>query len=91
MHRAKFYPVEVSVFAVVLLAAAVLLLAVAEWPRLASRFGLDARRQRSRARRKAQWQVIETEPDERDDFAASVERDLAALPTFDPRDADKRR
>ena len=89
-HRDKFYPVDVSVFAVVLLAAAVVLLAVAEWPRLATRFGLDARERRSRAKRKAQWRVIEAEPDETDDFAASVERDLAALPTFDPRESDKR-
>ncbi len=90
-HRGKFYPVGVSVFAVVLLAAAVVLLAVAEWPRLAVRFGLDARERRTRAKRKAQWRVVETAPDEKDDFAASVERDLAALPTYDPRDADKRR
>jgi hypothetical protein len=90
-HGVKFYPVAMSVFAVVLLAAAVLLLAVAEWPRLATRFGLDARESRSRARRKASLRVIESEPDEQDDFAASVERDLAALPTYDPRDADKRR
>lgn len=90
MHRGKFYPVGVSVFAVVLLAAAVVLLAVAEWPRLASRVGLDARQTRSRARRKAQLRVIESEPDEQDDFAASVERDLAALPTYDPRDANER-
>jgi hypothetical protein len=83
--------VGVSVFAVVLLAAAVLLLAVAEWPRVAARFGLDARERRTRARRKAQWRVIESEPDETDDFAASVERDLAALPTYDPRESDKRR
>lgn len=77
-------------FAVVLLAAAVVLLAVAEWPRLAARFGLDARERRTRAKRKAQWHVIEAEPDEKDDFAASVERDLAALPTYDPRDANER-
>lgn len=78
-------------FAVVLLAAAVVLLAVAEWPRLASRTGLDARERRSRARRKSKLRVIESEPDdEQDDFAASVERDLAALPTYDPRDANER-
>lgn len=77
-------------FAVVLLAAAVVLLAVAEWPRLASRFGLDTRDRRSRARRKSQLRVVEAEPDEQDDFAASVERDLAALPTYDPRDANER-
>lgn len=75
-----------SVFAVVLLAAAVVLLAVAEWPRLSTRVGF-----RARPRRKSHLRVVENEPDERDDFAASVERDLAALPTYDPRDADKRR
>jgi hypothetical protein len=74
-----------------MLAAAVLLLAVAEWPRLAALVGLDGRERRHRARRKAQFRVVESEPDEKDDFAASVERDLAALPTYDPRDADKRR
>lgn len=73
-------------FAVVLLAAAVVLLAVAEWPRLSSRVGIGAR-----PRRKPHLRVVENDPDERDDFAASVERDLAALPTYDPRDADKRR
>lgn len=78
-------------FAVVLLAAAVVLLAVAEWPRLSTRFGLDARERRSRARRKPKLRVIESEPDDdEDDFAASVERDLAALPTYDPRDANER-
>jgi hypothetical protein len=89
-HRGKFYPVGVSVFAVVLLAAAVVLLAVAEWPRLAARFGLVGRERRSRAKRKAKFRVVESDPDERDDFAASVERDLAALPTYDPRDANER-
>lgn len=81
-----------SLFAVVLLAAAVLLLAVAEWPRLAASLGVDARKRRTRARRKSQLRVIEGEPDESEDFARSVERDLASLPTYDPReDADKRR
>ncbi len=81
----------VSLFAVVLLAAAVILLAVAEWPRIASTLGVDARKSRTRARRKSKLRVIEGEPDESDDFARSVERDLAALPTYDPHDADKRR
>jgi hypothetical protein len=80
-----------SLFAVVLLAAAVLLLAVAEWPRLAALIGVDARRKRGRARRRARLHVIEGESDESDDFARSVERDLASLPTYDPHDADKRR
>jgi hypothetical protein len=80
-----------SLFAVVLLAAAVLLLAVAEWPRLAALLGVDARRKRSRARRRSRLHVVEGEADESEDFARSVERDLAALPTYDPHDADKRR
>ena len=77
----------VSVVGVVLLAAAVVLLAAAEWPRLARRFGVDGRRRRDRARRKAQLRVVRTESDE---FARDVERDLAALPTIDPRDAKNR-
>jgi len=81
----------VSVFALVLLAAAVVLLAAAEWPRLAARLGADAFATRRRARRKARLRVIRTPPDESDEFARSVQRDLAALPTIDPRDADKRR
>jgi hypothetical protein len=80
----------VSVIGVVLLAAAVLLLAVAEWPSLASRVGVDLSSRR-RARRRSRLRVVRDEPDESDEFARSVERDLASLPTFDPRDADKRR
>lgn len=78
-----------TVFAVVLLAAAVALLLFAEWPRLSARLGLQAREGRQRARRKAKLKVVESAPDESDDFARSVERDLAALPTYDPRDRDK--
>jgi hypothetical protein len=69
----------VSPFAIVLLVAAVVLLGAAEWGRVA-KLG-DARNQRKRARRKSQLRVVDTEPD--DDFARSVERDLAALPTID--------
>ena len=68
-----------SPFAIVLLVAAVVLLGAAEWGRVA-KLG-DARNQRKRARRKSQLRVVDTEPD--DDFARSVERDLAALPTID--------
>ena len=68
-----------SPFAIVLLVAAVVLLGAAEWGRLA-KVG-NARNQRKRARRKSRLRVVETEPD--DDFARSVERDLAALPTID--------
>jgi hypothetical protein len=66
-----------------LLALAVAAVVGAEWPRLGARFGdrlgPDARRRRERARRKASLRVIQTS--DADDFAASVERDLANLPT----------
>ncbi len=67
----------------VLLACAVLVLVGAEWPRLESRFGLDARRRRDRARRKSSLHVVGSDTD---DFAASVERDLARLPTIEERE-----
>ena len=64
---------------IALLAVAVVLVAGAEWPRLDERFGVDSRRRRQRARRKASLRVVRD--DEADEFAASVERDLANLPT----------
>ena len=63
---------------IALLAVAVALVAGAEWPRLEQRFGLEPRRRRQRARRKTPLRVVRSEAD---DFAASVERDLANLPT----------
>jgi hypothetical protein len=63
---------------IALLAVAVALVAGAEWPRLEQRFGIEPRRRRRRARRKSQLRVVRSEAD---DFAASVERDLANLPT----------
>jgi hypothetical protein len=81
----------VGLFAVALLACAVLLLAAAEWPRLAGKFGGDARRARSRRRRKAELTLVRTEVAEEDDFAASVERDLANLPVIEERDGRSRR
>jgi len=71
----------VSLFAIVLLAAAVVLLAAAEWTRVAQMRELRARR--NRAVRKSRLRVVESAPDDDDDFARSVERDLAALPTID--------
>ena len=64
---------------IALLAVAVVLVAGAEWPRLDERFGADSRRRRQRARRKETFRVVRD--DEADEFAASVERDLANLPT----------
>ena len=72
---------------IALLAVAVLLVAGAEWPRLEDRFGVDSRRRRQRARRKASLRVVRD--DEADEFAASVERDLANLPTIDDRERRK--
>jgi len=66
---------------IALLAVAVVLVAAAEWPRLGERFGVGSRRRRQRARRKANFRVVQD--DEADEFAASVERDLANLPTID--------
>jgi hypothetical protein len=70
----------VSPFAIALLLAAAVLLAAAEWPRLAA--FAEARSKRDRARRKSRLQVVKEDGDH-EDFARSVERDLAALPTID--------
>ena len=74
---------SVSPFAILLLVAAAALLGAAEWSRVA-KLG-DARRNRDRARRRSRLHVVEQTPDH-DDFARSVERDLAALPTVDDHD-----
>lgn len=65
---------------IALLALAVAVVVGAEWTRLETRVGADARRRRERAKRKETFRVVR---DEADDFAASVERDLANLPTID--------
>jgi hypothetical protein len=67
---------------IALLAVAVVIVIAAEWPHLETRFGLESRRSRERARRKASLKLLRTESD---DFAASVERDLANLPTTNDR------
>ena len=72
---------------VALLAAAVLVLVGAEWPRFGGRLGLDARERRSRAKRKANLKLLRSESEE---FAASVERDLSQLPTLEERDRPSR-
>jgi len=76
-----------SPVAVVLLAAAIVIVAACEWPRLAGRLGVDGRRVRERKRRKANLRVVHPDHEE---FARSVERDLAALPTIDEQDAKRR-
>jgi hypothetical protein len=67
-----------------LLAGAIVVLAAAEWPRLAARFGVDERWPTPRRRRRApHLHLVQSESEE---FAASVERDLQRLPTIDERD-----
>ena len=79
----------VGVIALVLLACAAALVLAAEWPRLAPRVA-GARLERSRARRKRRFSVVEGEAQSDDDFAASVERDLANLPvTGEPDDRQR--
>lgn len=69
-----------------LLACAVAVLIAAEWPRLGGRLSLESRRERERARRKRNLRVVRPERSDTDEFAASVQRDLAQLPTIDERD-----
>jgi hypothetical protein len=76
----------VSWLFIALLACAVVVLVGAEWPRLTGRFGVDARRRRERARRKANLRVVSAEDPESEEFARSVERDLANLPTIEEKD-----
>jgi hypothetical protein len=75
--------VDVSLVAVILLVAALVLIGATEWPRIARRTGLDTKVRRERKRPKLHLRVVEAE---NDDFAKAVERDLAALPTIDDRD-----
>ena len=67
--------------ALVLLGAAVVLLASAEWPRLVGNRKLPVRKPHVRKRH---LHLVEQEHDP-DEFQRSVERDLANLPTYDPR------
>lgn len=66
---------------IVLLACAVAVLVAAEWPRLQERVGVQERRKRWRRRRQPDLRVIRGDEDDSEEFAASVERDLAQLPT----------
>jgi hypothetical protein len=84
---------RVSVLMAVLLAAAVAAVIGAEWPRIAARLGVDARARRARTRRKAKTnlRVVKPPADADEDFIASVERDLANLPTIEEQDHRRRR
>ena len=68
---------------IVLLVLGVAVVIGAEWSRLGTIVGTDARRQRERKRRKASFKVIRSEEEE---FAESVQRDLAELPTIEEKD-----
>lgn len=72
---------------VVLLAFAVAVVAGAEWARFGARVtglvGGEARKRRERNKRKASLRLIRSEEEE---FAESVQRDLAELPTFEETD-----
>ena len=76
---------------IALLALALAAVIGAEWSRLGARYGRDARAGRERARRKAALKLVRSETEE---FEASVQRDLAELPTIeDPKplaDDDRR-
>ena len=67
---------------IVLVALAAVLVIAAEWSRIGALLGADARRRREREQRKASLRLIKTDDEE---FVASVERDLAELPTIDER------
>jgi hypothetical protein len=71
---------------IALLAASVVVLVGAEWPRLAERFGVDARKERERERRKKSFKVVPAEDADSEEFARSVERDLQNLPTIEEKD-----
>ena len=76
-----------SPIAIVLLVAAVVLVVAAEWGRIAGGRSLGMRKARARKRQKANLRVV---PSDSEEFARSVERDLAALPTIDEQDAKRR-
>ena len=68
---------------IVLLAFAMAVVIGAEWFRVSTLMGADARKQRDRSKRKASLKLIRSEEQE---FAESVQRDLAELPTLEEKD-----
>ena len=75
---------------IALLALAVAVVAGAEWPRFGATLGVEARRRRERERRKTSLRLLPGDAEsDADEFAASVERDLANLPTIDDRERRK--
>jgi hypothetical protein len=85
------YPSGVSVAGIVLLAFAIVLLAAVEWPLISRRLGFSGRgrslgRLRTPHKPRARHLRVVEDDDDPDDFARSVERDLAQLPTIDEHD-----
>jgi hypothetical protein len=81
----------VGVVALVLIACAVVLVAGAEWPRLAGRLERDRPVRRKRRRRKGDLTLVEGEGGDRDEFERSVARDLENLPVLgEPEDQSRR-
>jgi len=72
---------------IALLVVAAFVVVTAEWPRFGAVIGADARRRRDRERRKAKLHVV---PNETDEFAASVQRDLDRLPTIEESESGRR-
>lgn len=83
--RARGYNRMVSWPWLALLGVAAALVIAVETPRLAVRFGAQARKERERRRRKAKLRVV-TPEDESEDFIRSVQADLESLPTIEERD-----
>jgi hypothetical protein len=73
----------VSWLFIALLAAAVAVFVTAEWPRVSAYLGRHGTGPRRTRRRRSHLKVV---PDERDEFAASVRRDLDRLPTIEERE-----
>jgi hypothetical protein len=72
-----------------LLAAAIVILVAAEWPRLARRAPTRDRRRRRRRKQPELRLVVDDRDeveDDREAFVASVARDLERLPTIEDRD-----
>ena len=86
------YNESVGVVALVLIACAVVLVAGAEWPRLAGRIERDRPvRRKRRRRRKSDLTLVEGEVGDRDEFERSVAQDLENLPVLGEPDDQPRR
>ena len=80
-----------GILAIVLVVCAVLLIIGAEWPRLSVRFGAGAPARIRRPRRRRRKQRLRVVEPDKDDFAASVQRDLENLPVIEEQDGKSRR